>query len=584
MKRILSLFLACTLVLCSMGSCNSSDSNQNEGSVNSETASSQINDMPIEKIEEVDVKSTLSAESSTILDVTSSNNFNALAGDRTPSNAILHLNDDLFIIADDGLYVPFEAALAMCEENVVPVLYVTNKNIATSLGKKLAEQEITDCIVMSDDAELVKITRELAPKVSGAIDARDNELDEDLSYLIQVRDEANRNNAKIVLFGSDAERDDVLYLQRRLMTVWVEADDDTVESHCNALITGANGIVTSYTDSLFNAIDKFEKDTLFREVNIVGHRGQPITNVDNTLSGARAAIDAGADAIECDIHLTGDMEFVIMHDNDISYYTEGVGKSETLRTDQVQFFVIKGTKGEHIPTLKQFFDSFRNDDIIHTIEIKTTNPDAIYLLRDLITQCGVSHQVNLISFYMDQLKLAREVMPEISCGYLGTIDGVYSNIARAVNTYNLSYHPVHYKMSPGNAYELNNRGVSVNPWTYSDEKTMCDAMMYGYTSLTTDGSLWASDFVTEIIPNKNYKMTVGETFQFKATAKTKTGGKEIICEPIVVGGDNITFTKSGEGFTASAAGETKVLLKYSELLKNGKIIYHYSQSVNVTIK
>lgn len=584
MKKLICILLICSLTVGAICSCRDNSAADSNSGVNPDAVSSEPYNEPGAQITEVEVKASLSAESSTVLDITSCELFNALAGDRTPSNAILHLDDDLFVVADDGLYVPFEAAMAMCEESTIPVLYIESKKAAKALGERLNENGITDCIVMSDDAELVKTTRELAPKISGAIDERNNKLDDDITYLIQLRNEANSNNAKIILLSSKASREQVLYLQRRLMTVWVDSEDKTVDAHCNAFISGANGVVSCDCNNMFGAIDLFEKDTLFREVSIVGHRGQPVTNVDNTLSGAKAAIAAGADAIECDIQLTADMEFVIMHDNDISYYTSGKGKTEELKTEQIQYFILKGTKDEHIPKLQEFFEAFRDEDIIHTVEIKTSNPDAIYWLRDLIAQCGVSHQVNLISFNTEQLKLARQVMPEISCGYLGSIDGVYDNISQVLNTYNFSYHPVSSRMSPGNAYELNNRGISVNTWTYSDKNTLYQDILSGYASLTTDGSCWASEFVTAIEGKKSYKATIGETIDFTATAVTKTGEKKVVCEPVIVGGDDIAFTAADGGYTASAAGTVTVMLKYGEQLENGTTVYHYSQTTKVTIK
>lgn len=584
MQKLICILLVLALTAGTLCSCADNGSDNSGNNVDSGAESSEIPDEPGAQITEVEVKASLTAESSTVLDITSSELFNVLAEERTPSNTILHLDDDLFVVADDGLYVPFEAAMAMCEGSTIPVLYVSSKKSATALGERLNENGMTDCIVMSDDAELVKITRELAPKISGAVDKRDYKLDDDITYMIQLRDEANSNNAKIILLNSNASSEQVLYLQRRLMTVWIEAKDESVASHCNAFVSGANGVVSADCDNMFGAIDLFEKDTLFREVSIVGHRGQPVTNVDNTLSGAKAAIAAGADAIECDIQLTADMEFVIMHDNNIAYYTSGKGITEELRTEQIQYFILKGTKDEHIPKLQEFFEEFRNEDIIHTIEIKTSNPDAVYWLRDLIAQCGVSHQVNLISFNIDQLKLARQVMPEISCGYLGSINGVYDDISQALNTYNFSYHPVNSRMSPGNAYELNNRGISVNTWTYSDKNTLYQDLLSGYASLTTDGSCWASEFVTGIKPKKSYKLTLGEPTEFEATAVTKTGEKKIVCEPVAVGGDDITFTYADGGYVASAAGSATVMLKYGEQLENGTTVYHYSQAVKVTVK
>ena len=579
MKRFLSIILSISIVFCVFSSCNTEEATQS--SSNAENTSSVAEQQkPI--IEEIEVKACLTAESTTVFDITSSELFAALVGERTPSNAILHLDDELFVTAKDGLYVPFDAALAMCQDRVIPIFYVESEKAATALGETLNEIDFFDCIVMSDKAELVKSVRKLVPSISGAIDARSNELDGDLSYLIGLRDEANSNNAKIIFLGSHATSEQIVYLQNRLMTVWIDTKDNSVEAHCNAFNSGANGTVSESSESMFETIDLFEKDTLFRDINIVGHRGQPATNADNSLSGAKAAVDSGANAVECDIYLTADMEFVIMHSDDIGYYTEGKGKVSELRTFQVQYFPLKGTNGEHIPKLEEFFEEFRGVDMMHTIEIKTTHPDTVYLLRDLIAKCGVAHQVNIISFNFEQLKLAREIIPNVSCGYLGSINGIYSDIAKKVNPYNISYHPTSSNMNASNAYELNNRGISVNPWNYSSKETLYDVILNGYSSYTTDGALWAKDFVNKIVPLENYSVTAGDEAEFKATAITKLGEKEVYCEPIVINGD-VSFTKTEKGYIPSASGDVTVMLKFADQIGE-KTVYRYSESVKLTVK
>ena len=581
MKKIVCILLSLVLVL--LGGCAEEEKKPTESAPASSEVVSEPIDQPGTEIEEVEINASLSAQSTTILDVKSIEIFNQLNEEKTPSNAIFYLDDELFIVSDDGLYVPFDAAISMCADSVIPVLYVRTEKAAKTLSTRLKSGDVTDCIVMSDKPELVNSVREAIPTISGAIDARENLLDMDITYLIPLRNEANKNKAKIILFGSHATNEQIVYLQKRLMTIWVETADSSVEAHCNAFTSGANGIVSTNSKSVFGAIDIFEKDTLFREIFVVGHRGQPATNVDNSLSGARAAIDSGADMVECDVYMSADREFVVLHNNDISYYTGGIGKVEELRTEQIQYFILKGTKDEHIPKLQEFFDSFRNDDIMYSIEIKTSDADAIYWLRDLITASGVSHQVNLISFNLSQLILAREIIPEISCGYLGTVEGIYSDIVPYLNKYNLSYHPTNSKMSPGNAYELNNRGISVNPWTYSKEETLLNDLLSGYLSLTTDGALWASDIVAKIEADQQMSVNLSEEFKFSATAITKKAEKEIECEPIVIDGD-VKFKKGENGYTASKKGDATVILRYASTLKSGKTVYHYSRSVKVTVE
>ncbi|MEV5597565.1 glycerophosphodiester phosphodiesterase [Streptomyces sp. NPDC052496] len=49
-------------------------------------------------------------------------------------------------------------------------------------------------------------------------------------------------------------------------------------------------------------------------VAVIGHRGAPYDHRENTLASLRAALEAGADAVEVDVRLTADRVPVLLHD------------------------------------------------------------------------------------------------------------------------------------------------------------------------------------------------------------------------------------------------------------------------------
>lgn len=55
---------------------------------------------------------------------------------------------------------------------------------------------------------------------------------------------------------------------------------------------------------------------------IVGHRGFPERYPENSLQGFEAAIEAGADAIECDIQFTQEGTPILLHDTDLERVSE----------------------------------------------------------------------------------------------------------------------------------------------------------------------------------------------------------------------------------------------------------------------
>lgn len=58
---------------------------------------------------------------------------------------------------------------------------------------------------------------------------------------------------------------------------------------------------------------------------VIGHRGSPATAPENTLDSFKAAIAAGADAIECDVHLSADGFVMVMHDEALDRTTRLTG-------------------------------------------------------------------------------------------------------------------------------------------------------------------------------------------------------------------------------------------------------------------
>ena len=58
---------------------------------------------------------------------------------------------------------------------------------------------------------------------------------------------------------------------------------------------------------------------------VIAHRGFSGQAPENTLAAFQAAIDAGSDMIELDVHLTRDSEVVVIHDDTLERTTNGKG-------------------------------------------------------------------------------------------------------------------------------------------------------------------------------------------------------------------------------------------------------------------
>jgi glycerophosphoryl diester phosphodiesterase len=63
---------------------------------------------------------------------------------------------------------------------------------------------------------------------------------------------------------------------------------------------------------------------------VVAHRGSSETHAEHTLGAYTRAIEAGADALECDVRLTADGHLICVHDRRIDRTSNGTGKVSTL--------------------------------------------------------------------------------------------------------------------------------------------------------------------------------------------------------------------------------------------------------------
>lgn len=104
---------------------------------------------------------------------------------------------------------------------------------------------------------------------------------------------------------------------------------------------------------------KFTKQEM-EKIMVIGHRGGASIGLENTISCYKQGIEAGADMIEIDIHLTKDNQIVVCHDHSVNRTTNGKGKIGEMTFDEVRNCKIKDTDGnltdEKIPTIDEVFD------------------------------------------------------------------------------------------------------------------------------------------------------------------------------------------------------------------------------------
>lgn len=107
------------------------------------------------------------------------------------------------------------------------------------------------------------------------------------------------------------------------------------------------------------------------EMTVAAHRGDSYHYYENTMTAFEAAVKAGADMIEFDVHLTKDNVLVIMHDATVDRTTDGHGKIEDMTLSEI-LSLNAGDPDypEQVPVFDAFMEWASKQNIMLNIEIK----------------------------------------------------------------------------------------------------------------------------------------------------------------------------------------------------------------------
>lgn len=534
---------------------------------------------------------------SIITDIKSASDFNSIAGDVRPATAILHLDSALNVVGSDGKALKsMNDALAALNNKVMPAFYVNDEETVNALSAYINESGLYDLFVMSDKSDLVALARTKMPKVRGAVVF--SQTDASMSDVVKA---TNSGSARIaVLPQSLATKSNMEYLQNRLITVWESTNDGITDQAdiANVITEGANGIITDNYKGYYDAFGLFKGlGSLVRKSFVIGHRGLSSVCPENTLISAQKAYEAGADCIENDIWLTTDGQIVIMHDSTVSTTTDGTGNIEDMTLAQVKALNCTQFTDEYpntkVPTLEEYFEYFKGKNVIHFIEIKSSKPEIVNKLKELMDKYGVEDQCVVISFIGSQLKRVHKVIPTLSLGCLtndcfGTDPDMNSRVDKTLNvvtSYNSTINPGYYDVSKDYLNAVKDRGITVWPWTLNDSDSFNYYMMMGGYGVTSNYADWATDYADGIIPTAD-KYVVKEGEKSQITAQVHTYGdktKEVPVSVVYVKGDNI-LNVQGSDITATGTGTVTVMLKYEQKTSSAYRQYFlYSKAVTIEV-
>jgi len=201
-------------------------------------------------------------------------------------------------------------------------------------------------------------------------------------------------------------------------------------------------------------------------VHIMGHRGAPVYEPENTLLSLRRALTMGVDAVEIDVQLTSDGELAVIHDSTVDRTTNGKGAVRDFTLAELK--ALDAGKGEAIPSLAEVAAAVAGQAHL-VIELK--EPEAGPALLRFIQSRRIFRQSHVISFWHQALKAMKEEEPSLQTGVLlvgAPVDP--TGLARAARADALVLHYAY--VTPDLVQAAHAGGLLVYVWNIDDVETV----------------------------------------------------------------------------------------------------------------
>ena len=213
-----------------------------------------------------------------------------------------------------------------------------------------------------------------------------------------------------------------------------------------------------------------------REPLIIGHRGASAVALENTMPAFAAAIAAGADGIEFDVHLSRDGAPVIIHDETLQR-THGLRRS-------VADLTVEELREVGVPSLRDLFALMSQNDLLLCLEIKARSSTIGDLCSQLVHEFGFAGRVIVECF---DLNLLQKIQGLKTAALFGR--GIYADqklIDRALEV-GASVLALHHSLVRSSLIEKAKlAGLKVIVWTVDSPAWVAQARALGIEALITN--------------------------------------------------------------------------------------------------
>lgn len=247
---------------------------------------------------------------------------------------------------------------------------------------------------------------------------------------------------------------------------------------------------------------------------IVAHRGSSVAAPEHTEQAYRLAIEEGADAVECDVRLTGDRQLVCLHDRRLERTSDGRRGVDRYDLDHLRTLDFGSWHGApaSLLTFAELLEMLRDAPRRVDLAVETKHPDGYgvaleYALASAIRRAGLDRpgphdtHVRMMSFSTGAVRRFGRLLPTvrrvllIEAGLNPAIRG--GILPEGVDTLGVSTRLLH--RDPGIVARHHDRGHAVHCYTVNRQVDLDRCLSTGVDALITDRPAWARQQVRELL-------------------------------------------------------------------------------------
>ncbi len=238
---------------------------------------------------------------------------------------------------------------------------------------------------------------------------------------------------------------------------------------------------------------------------VMAHRGASGKYPENTMPAFRAAVEAGVDYIELDVHCTRDGEVVVVHDEELSRIASDnrlvreMTMGELEAVDAAFNFSVDGAswpfrgQGIRVPRLAEVLQSWSG--LRFVIEFKPLVPAIADATLEVVRHTGMARQVLFASEHLPPIARARALAPQVPTNLtapeiLAFVQALSSGAPSGVAAGDaLQIPPEHRGLKLATREVVaaaHQSGLEVHIWTINDQAEMQEMLSLGVDGIITD--------------------------------------------------------------------------------------------------